>query len=90
VKSAFRWNEWNIEYLHRHGIEAEDAEFVIRGSRPPYPESVGEGKRRVMGKTASGVYLQVIYVLDEDDTAYVLHARRLTENEKRRFRRRSK
>ncbi len=34
-----------------------------------------------------GELLQVIFVLDEDGSAFVLHARPLTDREKRRYRR---
>jgi len=33
--------------------------------------------------------LQVVFLLDDDDAIFVIHARPLTEREKRRFRRRS-
>ena len=33
--------------------------------------------------------LRVAFVLDPDDTIYIIHARSLTEREKRRFRRRT-
>jgi uncharacterized DUF497 family protein len=88
VKGAFRWNDWNVDHIGQHGMEPEDAEYVIAHTGPPYPESVGEGKRRVVGKTRDGVYVQIIYVLDEDDTAFVIHARPLNDIEKHRFRRR--
>jgi hypothetical protein len=55
----FRWNEWNIEHVGRHGVTPEMAEEV----------------------------LQVVFVLDEDGSIYVLHARPLTDTEKRRYRR---
>jgi len=67
-----------------------DAEFIVDGARPPYPEMIGEGKRLVVGRTRSGAQAQVIYVLDEDGTAYVIHCRLLTDSEKRRYRRRNR
>jgi uncharacterized DUF497 family protein len=88
VKRAFRWNHWNIEHIGRHGLAPEDAEHVIGHCRPPYPELIGDGKRLVVGKTEDGLYVQVIYVLDEDDTAFVIHARPLNDVEKRRYHRR--
>jgi len=42
----------------------------------------------VRGRGKGGRLLQVIFVLDEDDTIYVIHARPLTEKEKRKFRKR--
>jgi len=32
-------------------------------------------------------YPQVIYILDEDGTIYIIHARPMTDREKRRYRR---
>jgi hypothetical protein len=42
----------------------------------------------VMGPGDGGRFLQVIYLLDADDTVFVIHARCLTDHEKRRYRRR--
>jgi uncharacterized DUF497 family protein len=41
----------------------------------------------VWGPGRGGRLLQVVFVLDPDDTVYVIHARPLTEAEKRRIRR---
>jgi uncharacterized DUF497 family protein len=86
----FRWNAWNTDHIGDHGIERDEAEFVIRGARPPYPEERGDDKWRVWGQSATGGYLQVVFVLDAENTIYVIHARPLTEKEKKRFRRRTK
>jgi hypothetical protein len=87
----FRWNAWNIQHIAEHGIEASEAEYVADYARRPYPKMIGDGKWVVIGQTAIGRYLQVIYVDDDDaDTVYVIHARALTDAEKRRLRRRTK
>jgi uncharacterized DUF497 family protein len=86
----FRWNEWNEEHISEHGVEPEEAEFVVRNARAPFPEARGDEKWRVCGQDANGRYLQVVFVLDPDDAIFVIHARRLTDKEKRRFRRRKK
>ena len=39
------------------------------------------------GKTDAGRYLQVIYLIDEDDALFVIHAMPLTGRRKRNFRR---
>jgi uncharacterized DUF497 family protein len=44
----------------------------------------------VWGRGRSGRFLQVVFILDDDDTVFVIHARPLTDREKRRFRRRLK
>jgi len=85
----FRWNEWNIEHIAEHGVSPDEAEYVVEHARRPYPELREESKWRVVGGGRGGRWLQVVFVLDSADTAYVIHARPLTEREKRRERRRS-
>lgn len=86
----FRWNEWNLEHIAKHGVSAEEAEELIRDARPPFPEKIEDDKWLVVGKVGGGRFLQAIFVEDNDDPdcAYVLHARPLTEKEKRRLRKR--
>ena len=86
----FRWNDWNVEHVARHGVAPEEAEQVVRAAARPWPQRIEEDKWLVWGRTRGGRPLQVVFVVDEDDPLYVLHARPLTEQEKRRFRRRGK
>jgi len=83
----FRWNDWNEEHIARHGVAADEAEMVARRSKPRYRV---DGKYRAVGRGRGGRWLQVIYVLDDDGTVYVIHARPLTHAEKRRERRRER
>jgi uncharacterized DUF497 family protein len=41
----------------------------------------------VWGPGRSGRLLQVIFALDDDGTVFIIHARPLTERERRRYRR---
>ena len=84
----FRWNEWNLEHVARHGVEPWEAEQVVRNARPPYPEERADDKWLVCGRGSGGRFLQVVFVVGNDDLAYIIHARPLTAKEKRRFRRR--
>ena len=86
----FRWTEWNVEHLARHGVDPEAAEQVVLEARRRYPRRVGEDKWLVWGADGSGRLLQVIFVLDEDGSVYVIHARPLTGREKRRHRRKAR
>lgn len=86
----FRWNDWNIEHVARHGVDPAEAEQVIVDARPPWPLVRDDEKWLVWGRGRGGRPLQVVFVLDDDDTVFVIHARPLTEREKRRFRRRSR
>jgi uncharacterized DUF497 family protein len=85
---AFRWNDWNLGHTAKHGVTAAEIERVINRARPPFPQEYGEGKYLVIGRGAGGRWLQAIYVIDEDGTIYPIHARPLSEAEKRRVRRR--
>jgi uncharacterized DUF497 family protein len=84
----FRWNEWNTEHVAEHGVSPAEVELVVEGARPPYPQLREEEKWRVVGRGHGGRWLQVVFVIDPADTIYVIHARPLTEREKKRERRR--
>jgi uncharacterized DUF497 family protein len=88
--SEFRWNEWNVEHIARHGVGPEEAEEVVDRATAPFPERHRRERLRVWGKTAEGRHIQVVFVLDPEGSIFVIHARPLTESEKRRFRRRSR
>ncbi len=80
----FRWNSWNLEHATKHGVRILEIESVIRHN---VPRHVGQQKLKVVGRGIGGGWIQVIYLLDEDDTIYVIHARPLTAREKKRERR---
>lgn len=84
----FRWNDWNIDHAASHGVTIEEIEAVVKSAQPPYPEDIGNGKFIVLGRGSGGRFLQVIYVLDDEDSLYVIHARPMTDIEKHRYRRR--
>jgi len=86
----FRWNRWNEEHIRRHGVEPEEAEEVVFGARSPYPLVQSEERYLVWGSTDDGRLLQVVFVIDEDGTVFVIHARLLTDKEKRRYHRRKR
>ena len=84
----FRWIDWNRDHVAEHGVDPAEAEMIVRQARPPFPQQVGDDKLLVVGQGSGGRLLQVIYILDPDDTIFVIHARPLTDREKRRYRRR--
>ena len=83
-----RWNEWNVEHLERHGVTPEEAERIVRLAKPPYPRPRADGRWLVWGRGDGGRMLQVIFVADEEDEVYVIHARPLTDRETRSYRKR--
>jgi uncharacterized DUF497 family protein len=84
----FRWNDWNIEHIARHGIDPDEAEQVVSQARAPYPMGRSDAKYLVWGPGRADRLLQVVFVLDDDETVFVIHARPLTDTERRAFRRR--
>ena len=82
-----RWNDWNIEHIAKHGVSPEEAELALSNARRPFPRKIDDDKWLVWGRGVGGRPLQVIFVLDDDEAAFVIHARPLTDREKRRFRR---
>ena len=83
----FRWNDWNVEHIAGHGVSPDEAEDAVRSCRRPFPRKIDDDKWLAWGRGSGGRFLQVIFVLDLADTIYVIHARPLTDQEKRRFRR---
>ena len=60
----------------------------MRKARPPYPLAGTDDKFLVWGPTDEGRFLQVVFLMDHEDSVFVIHARPLTEREKGRYRRR--
>lgn len=85
--SVFRWIEWNIDHIAAHGVTPEEAESVVRNARPPYPKEIGDDRFNVVGRGSGGRLIQVGFIIDPDDTVFVIHARPLTQREKARERR---
>ena len=87
----FRWDAWNLDHAAKHGVRVPwDAEMVVEGAAAPYPEDHGDGKWLAVGRGVGGRFVQVVYIVDPDGTVYVIHARPLTDREKRRYRRRKR
>jgi uncharacterized DUF497 family protein len=86
----FRWNDWNVQHLAEHGVEPEEAEGVVQDSAAPWPLFRGDGRYLVWGRGRGERPLQVVFVIDPDASAYIIHARPLTDREKSRFRRRKR
>lgn len=63
----FSWDDENREHIAKHGVTPEEAEEVVRGAGPPFPETIDVSKFVVHGATESGRFLQIIYVLQQSD-----------------------
>lgn len=83
----FRWTEWNDEHIGTHGVSRWEAESVVESPDRSYPRHIGDDRFIARGQADSGRYLQVIYVFDPEDAVFVIHARPLTDREKKQLRR---
>jgi uncharacterized DUF497 family protein len=79
----FHRNDWNLDHATSHGVSVTEAESLIRNGRS---RRIGDNKFRVRGRGVGGRLIQAIYVVDPDLTLYVIHARPLTDSEKKNFR----
>ena len=61
---------------------------MVEGATRGWPEDVGEGRYRVLGRGPDGGYLHVVFIFSPPGVVYVIHARLMSESEKRRYRRR--
>lgn len=78
----FRWNEWNEQHVADHGVRPAEAEAVVEKARRPFPRKIDDDKWLVWGRGQGGRLLQVVFVLDDEECVYVIHARPLTDREK--------
>lgn len=59
----FAWDDVDREHLAKHAVTSEEAEYVVRGAQPPFPQTIEDDKFVVWGPTESGRLLQVSFVL---------------------------
>jgi hypothetical protein len=74
-------------HIYQHGVTEEEVEEVMAKSGDDFPAR--EGSRIALGQTASGRYLQIVYVLDQDRLgAFVVTAYDLRGKARAAYRRR--
>jgi uncharacterized DUF497 family protein len=82
----FRWNDWNLDHVMKHGVSAAEAESIVRGAIRPWPQRRGREKWVVEGRGVGDRPVRVVYVIDYDNTLYVIHAMPLSTRRRRRSR----
>jgi uncharacterized DUF497 family protein len=78
----FLWSSRNIEHIAKHGVTLEEGGYVVNNAKPPFPESVGDHKKSVWGRTRAGRYLQVIFVYAEIEDVEVDEYAQLAPHER--------
>lgn len=81
----FRWIEWNIDKVRKHGCERMEVERVVNRPSRGFPRRDGE-KYLVEGRGQGDRWLQAVYLIDEDGTIFVIHAMPLIGRRRRRSR----
>jgi uncharacterized DUF497 family protein len=79
----FRWIEWNEEHATRHGCTIREIESVLLSASRGFPRKMDDGKWLVVGRGTGGRLIRVVYLLDDDGSALVIHAMPLTTRRKR-------
>jgi uncharacterized DUF497 family protein len=85
--TEFRWIEWNHEHATQHGCTIGEIENVVRNAGRGFPRKRDRQKWLVVGRGTGGRMIRVIYILDDDGTAFVIHAMPVTTRRRRRGRR---
>jgi hypothetical protein len=76
-----------LPHIYGHGVVEAEVEHVLRHSSED--RAGRNGSRHALGQTASGRYLRVIYVRDEEaDGIFVVTSHSITGKSLRAFRRR--
>ena len=78
VPTRFRWIEWNREHATKHGCTIREIESVVRNAGRGFPRKHDRKKWLVIGRGTGGRMIRVIYLLDPDGNAFVIHAMPLT------------
>ena len=78
-----------LPHIYRHGVTEDEVRQVLRSRGEDLPGTMDS--RIKLGQTASGRYLQVIYVPDEDpESVFVITAYELRGQAKMAYRRRQR
>ncbi len=78
------WNERNTEHIARHGIHPGEVDEVLEGEYRTL--TTHSGRYLLLGRSAAGRYLAVIFEPLGDGKGLVVTARDMTKTERQRYR----
>ena len=79
----FRWIEWNIDHATKHGCTIPEIERVVLNAGSGYPRKHRNDTWLVQGRGTGNRMIEVVYVMDDRTTAFVIHAMPLTTRRRR-------
>lgn len=83
----FRWIQWNIDSATKHGCTIPEIETVVLLPGPGFPRRNRNDTWMVLGRGTGDRMVEVVYVMDDKITAFVIHAMPLTTRRRRGGRR---
>jgi hypothetical protein len=85
----YRDPETGLPHINQHGVSEAEVEWIL--AHPAEDDACSGDSRQVLGQTAAGRYLRVIYVPDEEgDGVFVVTAYALAGKQLKAFRRRQR
>jgi len=81
--AQFRWIGWNREHATKHGCSILEIESVVRSAGHGFPRKLDRKKWLVIGRGTGDRLVEVLFLLDDDGTAFVIHAMPLTTRRRR-------
>lgn len=88
VFKSVRDSDWSADHIAAHGVTLDEVREAIL-ERPYWAVPGREGTILVYGRTYAGRYLFVV-VIAEDEEAFVVTARDMTDAEKKTFRKKAR
>ncbi|HTR45219.1 MAG TPA: BrnT family toxin [Thermodesulfovibrionales bacterium] len=85
----FEWDDDNIEHIARHKVSPDEVEDVAFDDEPLIRKG-RKGIRYMLGYTAAGRYLFVVYILRGRGVARVITVMDMDDKTRRLYKRRSK
>jgi hypothetical protein len=85
----FEWSNAIIEHIARHNMSPDEVEDVAFDDEPWIRKGRG-GTRYMLGYTAAGRYLFIVYALKSKGTARVITALDMEEKTRKLYKKRSK
>jgi hypothetical protein len=75
--------EWNLQHATKHGCTIDEIESLVLNAGRGFPRKRDREKWLVVGRGMGGRLVEVVYLLDDDGAAFVIHAMPLTTRRRR-------
>ena len=79
----FLWDDRTIAHVARHGLRPEEVDETLENDYRTL--TTRNGFYMLLGRSAAGRYISIIFDLLGDGKAWVITARDMTQTEKRRY-----